>query len=261
MSGPNNFQYEKSILGCGPLVWAGLWNKRVWADYEQLLRPVFPLFRGQKNILNFFWKHHSVRTEKLHRKKVKKKHFFFGKIFFFQKNLFFLGLKFEWNLSVNTERSGPDYCWLYCGPVCSDIYICCHLEHTARSLPQIKDQISGTDLYVFTLKFLALKKTGFSPKKILSKTWLTFVYLYSILNKRLGFILVNQKKIRYLPWKKIRVDATLYLLMFSRYTLKDIRFYIKLVIVFSFLENIQLGQFFFKNAPLCSFLAGAAHGR
>ena len=27
----------------------------------------------------------------------------------------FLGLKFEWNLSVNTKRSGTDYCWLYCG--------------------------------------------------------------------------------------------------------------------------------------------------
>ena len=76
MSGPEISYYGKSILGCGPLVWAGLWNKRVWADYEQLLRPVFPLFRGQKNILKYFWKHHSVRTEKLHRKKVKKKIFF-----------------------------------------------------------------------------------------------------------------------------------------------------------------------------------------
>jgi hypothetical protein len=32
-------------------------------------------------------------------------------IFFFRKTI---GLKFEWNLSVNTERSGKDYCWLYC---------------------------------------------------------------------------------------------------------------------------------------------------
>ena len=30
------------------------------------------------------------------------------------KKQFFLGLKFEWNLSVNTWRSGTDYCWLYC---------------------------------------------------------------------------------------------------------------------------------------------------
>ena len=29
------------------VVWAGLWNKRAWADYEQLLKPVFSLFRGQ----------------------------------------------------------------------------------------------------------------------------------------------------------------------------------------------------------------------
>jgi len=115
ISGPKISQYEKSILGCGPLVWAGLWNKGVLADYEQLLRPVFSLFRDQKRNLIFFWKHHSVRTEKLHRKKVKKIFIFFGKIFFFQKNHFFLVLNFEWNLSVNTVRSGTDYCWLYCG--------------------------------------------------------------------------------------------------------------------------------------------------
>ena len=48
----------------------------------------------------------------MHRKKVKKN--FFGKNFFFQKKHFILGLKFEWNLSVNTDRSGTDYCWLYC---------------------------------------------------------------------------------------------------------------------------------------------------
>ena len=28
----------------------GLWHKRVWADYEQLLRTVFSLFWGQKKI-------------------------------------------------------------------------------------------------------------------------------------------------------------------------------------------------------------------
>ena len=31
---------------------------------------------------------------------------------------------------------------------------------------QIREQMSGPDLHVFTLKFLALKKTGFSPLKI-----------------------------------------------------------------------------------------------
>jgi hypothetical protein len=29
--------------------------------------------------------------------------------------------------------------------------------------PQIREQISSPDLHVFTLKFLDLKKTGFSP--------------------------------------------------------------------------------------------------
>ena len=58
------------------------------------MRPVFSLFMGQ-----------SVRTEKLRIKKVKKKFFGGGKIFFFSEEPFFLGLKFEWNLSVNTKRS------------------------------------------------------------------------------------------------------------------------------------------------------------
>ena len=31
-----------------------------------------------------------------------------------QKKNIFLGLKFEWNLSVNIWGSGTDYCWLYC---------------------------------------------------------------------------------------------------------------------------------------------------
>ena len=30
------------------VAWAEKWEKRIWADYEQLLRPVFSLFRGQK---------------------------------------------------------------------------------------------------------------------------------------------------------------------------------------------------------------------
>ena len=44
----------KINFGLWAVTWAGQWEKRVWADYEQLLRPVFSLFRGQKNILNFF---------------------------------------------------------------------------------------------------------------------------------------------------------------------------------------------------------------
>ena len=47
MSGPVISWYEKSILGCWPLAWAGLWNKKVWADYEQLFWVVFSTFHGQ----------------------------------------------------------------------------------------------------------------------------------------------------------------------------------------------------------------------
>ena len=58
-----DFIIWKINSGLWTIVWAGLWKKRVWGDYEQLLRPVFSLFRGQKN---FFLKHYSVCTEKLH---------------------------------------------------------------------------------------------------------------------------------------------------------------------------------------------------
>ena len=36
-----DFIIWKINSGLWAVVWAGLWNKRVWADYEQLLRPVF----------------------------------------------------------------------------------------------------------------------------------------------------------------------------------------------------------------------------
>ena len=75
------------------VAWAGLWEKRVWVNYEQLLRPVFSHFRGQKKNLKIVWKHYSVRTEKLHNtfftiflflffnpKKWKKNNFFRAKI-------------------------------------------------------------------------------------------------------------------------------------------------------------------------------------
>ena len=47
-------------------------KKKVWADYEQLLRPGFLNLYGQKIKLNNFLKYCRVRTEKLHRIKVKK---------------------------------------------------------------------------------------------------------------------------------------------------------------------------------------------
>ena len=36
-----DFIIWKMDSGQWGVVWAGLWNKRVWADYEQLLRPFF----------------------------------------------------------------------------------------------------------------------------------------------------------------------------------------------------------------------------
>ena len=45
--------------------------KKKWgADYEQLLRVVFLCFQGQKKMLNFFEKYCSVRTKKLHKKRL-----------------------------------------------------------------------------------------------------------------------------------------------------------------------------------------------
>ena len=43
------------------------------------------------------------------------------------------------------------------------VYNCLIL--VGRIQPQIREQMSGPDLHVFTLKFLALKKTVFSPIK------------------------------------------------------------------------------------------------
>ena len=36
-----DFIIWKIDSGLWAVVWAGLWNKRVWVDYEQLLRPIF----------------------------------------------------------------------------------------------------------------------------------------------------------------------------------------------------------------------------
>ena len=46
-------------------------KKRVWADYEQLLRVFFSCFQRQKNVKIFF-KNCSVRTKKFHNKIYKK---------------------------------------------------------------------------------------------------------------------------------------------------------------------------------------------
>ena len=68
-----DFMIWKVNFGLWAVAWAGLWNKRVWANYEQKLRPVFSVFQSQKNFFWFFWKHHNVRTEKLHKKKANPK--------------------------------------------------------------------------------------------------------------------------------------------------------------------------------------------
>ena len=52
--------------------WAGPWEKGVWADSEQLFWVVFSIFHGQKIKKNNFFLHCSVRTEKLHKIKLKK---------------------------------------------------------------------------------------------------------------------------------------------------------------------------------------------
>ena len=102
-------------VGCGlwAVVWAELWNKRVWANYEQLLRAGFSCFWGQKIILIFFENTtYSDRTEKLHNTLFYKKFFL---IFFDPENTknthLFGGAD---NLSVNTWRSWPDICSLIC---------------------------------------------------------------------------------------------------------------------------------------------------
>ena len=86
------YDMKKSILGCGR--WAGLDSeKKVWADYEQLLRPGFLIFFGQEINIKFFWKYCRVCTEKLHIIRINKSQKKFGKYFYGGKIRFFLGLK------------------------------------------------------------------------------------------------------------------------------------------------------------------------
>jgi hypothetical protein len=60
------------------LVW-GRWailKKKIWAEYEQLLRVVFHVLMGKTN-LKFFKKYCSIRTKKLHKMKFLRKSVFF----------------------------------------------------------------------------------------------------------------------------------------------------------------------------------------
>ena len=54
-------------------------KKRVWANYEQLLRVFFSVFRGETNVKKFL-KHCSLRAKKVHKMKLKN--------IFFSENLF-----------------------------------------------------------------------------------------------------------------------------------------------------------------------------
>ena len=42
-------------FGLWAVAWAGQWEKRIWADYEQLLSPVFFTFSGSKQYFEFFF--------------------------------------------------------------------------------------------------------------------------------------------------------------------------------------------------------------
>ena len=88
-----DFIIWKINFGLLAVAQAGQWEKGVWADSEQLFWVVFSIFHGQKKIFFEFFLHCSVRTEKLHKIKLKffKKNFGKGKLS--QKNQFFLGLK------------------------------------------------------------------------------------------------------------------------------------------------------------------------
>ena len=99
-----DFMIWRINFGLWAVAWAGLWEKRVWAVYEQLLRHFF----GVNFFSIFFWKHHRVRTEKLHWKKVKKKCLFFG-IFSLQKNNIFLGLKMPLSVQWDREQTTVGY--------------------------------------------------------------------------------------------------------------------------------------------------------
>ena len=50
----------------------GIAEKKIGANYEQLLRSFFPCFQGQKENFKFQKKYCSVRTKKMHKMQVKK---------------------------------------------------------------------------------------------------------------------------------------------------------------------------------------------
>ena len=89
MSGPEISWYGKSILGCG--LWPGLdcGKKGSGPILSNFLGWFFQLFMGKKKNLFEFFLHCSVRTEKLHKIKLKFFKSFFGKILYLRKTSFF----------------------------------------------------------------------------------------------------------------------------------------------------------------------------
>ena len=82
-----DFIIWKINSGLWAVVQDGLWKKEVgqlWATFE----ACYFTFLWPKKYVKFCWKHHSVRTEKMHWKK-KKNIFFSWEDFFFQKKHLF----------------------------------------------------------------------------------------------------------------------------------------------------------------------------
>ena len=58
-----DFIIWKINFGLWAVAWAGLWNKRVWADYEQLFWAFFSIFHGEKKIILAMknWKNRQIK--------------------------------------------------------------------------------------------------------------------------------------------------------------------------------------------------------
>ena len=86
-----HFMIWKINFGLWAVAMAGQWEKVVWADSEQLFWVFFSIFHGQKEICFEFFLHCCVRTEKVHKIKLKIFKKIFGKKFYLRKTSFFQG--------------------------------------------------------------------------------------------------------------------------------------------------------------------------
>ena len=113
MSGPEISNMKNQFWAVGR--WSGLdceikGSGPIMSNFFGLF---FHFFGVKIFFLNFFENTIASALKRCIEKRLRKKYFFWED-YFFQKKHFILGLKFEWNLSVNTWWSGTDYCWLYC---------------------------------------------------------------------------------------------------------------------------------------------------